>query len=120
MTICGILLVTWKGVEATWFLALFLLGYTAYRLVLVGGVIKAVKLRTDGIDILPLFPWFKPRRWQSHELATYKPVLVKGTTFMGIVTPRQGKQEIIWASGTDQFTELDQLLRQLLPPPEEQ
>jgi hypothetical protein len=34
--------------------------------------------------------------------------------------PKVGKMEMLWASGTERFSELDELLSNLLPPPEEQ
>ena len=38
---------------------------------------------------------------------------------MGILAPTEGKHEIIWSSGTDQFPALDESLSGLLPPPDE-
>ncbi len=120
----GVALVLWKGEAITWFLVIFLVGYLAYRLFMTGAVVKTVTLRCDGVDIEPLLPWFKPRRWHSDELGTYKSVALTGRLksqpFMGILTPKEGKHEIIWASGTDEFAALDELLSRLLPPPVEQ
>lgn len=118
--IAGVALVAWKGVASPWFLVIFLVGYLAYRHFLAGAAIKTVMLQEDGVDIVPLFPWFKRRRWPSDGLATYKSVALRGQPFMGIVTPKEGKHEVVWALGTDQFMDLDRLLSRLLPPPQEQ
>lgn len=119
----GIALVVWKGVAVTWVFVLLLAGYLVYRLVLNGAVIKRVTIRPDGLEVVPVLPWFKPRRWQSAELATYKSVALKGRLksrpFMGIIAPKEGKHEIIWGSGTDEFSALDEVLSSLLPSPQE-
>ena len=115
----GVAFVLWKGVSITWLLVIVLLGYFGYRLFTTGAAIKTVTLRGDGVDVLPLLPWFKPRRWQSDELATYKSGRLMGRPFMGILAPKEGKHELLWASGTDQFPVLDELLSRLLPAPQE-
>ncbi len=120
VTITGLALVAWKGIADIWFLVTLLVGYLTYRLFLAGAAIKTVTLLDDGVDIAPLLPWFKSRRWLRDDLATYDSVAVKRRPFMGIVTPKEGKQEVIWASGTNQFIELDELLRNLLPAPQKQ
>ncbi|MCL4177547.1 MAG: hypothetical protein KJ072_07345 [Verrucomicrobia bacterium] len=120
----GVVLVFWKGAAVTPFLLVFLVGFLVYRLLLNGIAIKTVILRSDGVEIVPLFPWLKPRRWKSDQLASYKSGAlsgrVKSRPFVGFLMPKVGKMEMLWASGTERFSELDQLLSNLLPPPEEQ
>jgi hypothetical protein len=119
----GMVLVFWKGAVVTPFLAVFLVGLLVYRLMLNGIAIKTVILRSDGVEIVPLFPWFKPRRWKSDQLASYKSGALSGRVrsrpFVGFLMPKVGKVEMLWASGTERFSELDELLSNLLPPPEE-
>lgn len=116
-------IVLWQGVSVTWVLVTLLLAYLGYKLFVTGAAVKTVNLRMDGIDVIPLLPWFKPRRWRMEELATYKAVAfagrLKGRPFMGILAPKDGKHEMIWASGTTQFSVLNELLSRLLPPPQE-
>jgi hypothetical protein len=120
----GVVLVFWKGAAVTPFLVVFLVGFLVYRLLLNGIAIKTVILRSDGVEIVPLFPWLKPRRWNSDQLASYKSGAlsgrVKSRPFVGFLMPKVGKTEMLWASGTERFSELDELLSNLLPPPEEQ
>jgi hypothetical protein len=117
----GVLLVIWKRAAISWFLVTFLLAYLAYRLFLSGETIKTVRLSPDGVDVVPLLPWFKPRKWQMDEIAAYRSVAFRGNVhgkpFMGILTPKEGKPETIWASGTDRFFILDEFLSKLLPTP---
>ena len=122
--VAGVVLVIWKGAAINWFFAVFLLGYLSYRFFPKGITLKTVRLRSDGVDIVPLLPGFRARRWQSEELATYKSVAFRGRinsrSFMGILTPKEGKPETIWASGTEGFSILDESLSKLLPPTLEQ
>lgn len=104
------------------FLLWFLAGYLAYRLLLFGGVFKKVILRDDGLEIVPLFPWFKRRRWKSEDLATYKSAGMKGiwgrnVVLCGVVNAKDGQHEVLFPNGTEQFEALDNLLKQLLPEP---